>query len=118
MVERPDAGDAGNAGDAGKVSEDADDVGGDALSGGARPGRPGTFWGPSVWAGVRAGNAGNAEEELGVQPNTSAVYPTGRVALALQAPGHTAQLDWVGSGCVVLRCVLLHYMVLFVCACV
>ena len=23
------------------------------------------FWGPSVWAGLRAGDAGNAEEELG-----------------------------------------------------
>ena len=30
---------------------------------------------------LRAGDAGNAEEELGVQHNTSAVYPTGRVAL-------------------------------------
>ena len=29
------------------------------------------FWGPSVWAGLRAGDAGNAEEELGVQQNTS-----------------------------------------------
>ena len=49
------------------------------------------FWGPSVWAGLRAGDAGNAEEELGVLQNTSAVYPTGRVALALQARRHTAQ---------------------------
>ena len=48
------------------------------------------FWGPSVWAGLRAGDAGNAEEELGVQQNTSAVYPTGRVALALRAQRHSA----------------------------
>ena len=34
------------------------------------------FWGPSVWAGLRAGDAGNAEEELGVKQNMSAVYPT------------------------------------------
>ena len=40
-----------------------------------------------------AGEAGNAEEELGVQQNTSVVYPTGRVALALRARRHTAQLD-------------------------
>ena len=55
------------------------------------------FWGASVWAGLRAGDAGNAEEELGVQQNTSAVYSTGRVALALQARRHTAQLNlsWV-----------------------
>ena len=53
------------------------------------------FWGPSVWAGLRAGDAGNAEEELGVQQNTSAVYPTGRVARALRARRHTAQLDEV-----------------------
>ena len=33
------------------------------------------FWGPSVWAGLRAADAGNAEEELGVQQNMSAVYP-------------------------------------------
>ena len=31
------------------------------------------FWGPSAWAGLRTGDAGNAEE-LGVQQNTSAVY--------------------------------------------
>ena len=55
------------------------------------------FWGPSVWAGLRAGDAGNAEEELGVQQNTSAVHPTGRVALALRAPRHTAQLDFRGG---------------------
>ena len=54
------------------------------------------FWGPSVWPGLRAGDAGNAEEELGVQQNTSAVCPTGRVALALRARKHTAQLDFVG----------------------
>ena len=92
MLERPDAGDAGNAGDAGEVCEDAEDVGGDAgdcpgqfavftvfFEGRAtwhqkpvaRPGRPGMFWGPSVWAGLRAGDAGNAEEELGVKQNTS-----------------------------------------------
>ena len=59
----------------------------------ARPGRSRMFWGPSVLAGLRAGDAGNAEEELGVQQNTSAVYPTGRVALALRARRHTAQLD-------------------------
>ena len=53
------------------------------------------FWGPSVWAGLRAGDAGNAKEELGVQQNTSAVvYPTGRVALALRARRHTAQLHY------------------------
>ena len=50
------------------------------------------FWGPSVWAGLRAGDAGNAEEELGVQQNTLAVYLTGRVALARR---HTAQLDCI-----------------------
>ena len=38
------------------------------------------FGGPNVWAGLRASDAGDAEEELGVQQNTSAVYPTGRVA--------------------------------------
>ena len=47
------------------------------------------------WAGLPAGDAGNAEEELGVQQNTSAVYPMGRVALALRARRHTAQLDFV-----------------------
>ena len=36
----------------------------------ARPGRPGMFWGPSVWAGLRANDAGNLEEDLGVQQNT------------------------------------------------
>ena len=41
----------------------------------------GMFLGPNVWAGLRAGDARDAEEELGVQQNTSAVYPTGRVAL-------------------------------------
>ena len=41
--------------------------------------------------GLPAGDAGNAEEELGVQQNT--VYPTGRVALALRARRHTSQLD-------------------------
>ena len=46
----------------------------------ARPGRPGMFWGPSVWAGLRAGDAGNAEE-LGAQQNTAAVYPTGCLSL-------------------------------------
>ena len=61
----------------------------------ARPGRPGMFWGPSVWAGLRAGDAGNAEEDLGVQQNPSAVYPTGRVALALRARRHTAQQDYL-----------------------
>ena len=78
MLERPDDGDAGNAGDAGEVCEDAEDVGGDAgdfpgrfarflqccLKVGqatwhqkpvARPGRSGMCWGPSVWAGLRAG---------------------------------------------------------------
>ena len=55
------------------------------------------LWGPSVWAGLRAGDAGNAEEELGVQHNTSVVYPTGRVALALRARRNTAQLD---PGCI------------------
>ena len=29
---------------------------------------------PNGWAGLRAGDAGDAEEELGVQQNTSAVY--------------------------------------------
>ena len=53
----------------------------------------GDVWGPSVWAGLRAGDAGNAEEELGVQQNTSAVYPTGRAALALRARRRTAQLN-------------------------
>ena len=41
-----------------------------------------------------AGDAGNASEELGVQQNTSAVYPTGRVALALRARRHAAQLNY------------------------
>ena len=45
----------------------------------------GCFGVQNVWAG-------DAEEELGVQQNTSAVYPTGRVALALRARRHTAQL--------------------------
>ena len=51
---------------------------------------PGMFW-----ADLRAGDAGNAEEELGVQQSTSAVFPTGRVALALRARRHTAQLDFL-----------------------
>ena len=53
----------------------------------------------SVWAGLRAGDAGDAEEELGVQQNTSAVYPTGRVALALRAQKRRAQLDLGVSFC-------------------
>ena len=51
-----------------------------------------------VWAGLRAGDAGdagNAEEELGVQRSTSAVYPTD-ISLALRARRHTAQLDFLG----------------------
>ena len=42
-----------------------------------------------AWAGLRAGDAENAEEELGVQQNTSAVYPTGRPGFRAR---HTAQL--------------------------
>ena len=100
MLERPDVGDAGNAGDAGEVCEDAEDVGGDGgdclgrfarylqfcLKVGQRgisspsqgQGGRGCFGVQVFWAGLRAGDAGNAEE-LGVQQNTSAVYPTGRV---------------------------------------
>ena len=44
---------------------------------------PGMLWGPNAGSGLRAADAGDAEEEVGVQQNTSAVYPTGRVALAL-----------------------------------
>ena len=53
----------------------------------------GMFWGPSVWAGLRAGDASNAEEELGVQQNTSAV-----------SLRHTAQLD------------LCHCCICFICS--
>ena len=59
----------------------------------ARPGMSGMFWAPNVWAAC-LGDAGNAEEELLVQQNTSAVYPTRRVALALRARRHTEQLDF------------------------
>ena len=31
-----------------------------------KPGTLGMFWGPNVWAGLRAGDVGDAEEELGV----------------------------------------------------
>ena len=51
-------------------------------------------FGPTVWAGLRAGDAGDAEEELEVQQNTSAVCATGRVALAFQAQRLTAQLNF------------------------
>ena len=72
----------------------------DRQRGAARPGMS-MFWGPNVWAGLRAGDAGE------VQQRTSSVYPTGRVALALRA-GHTAQLD-----CVVLCCVVFCGVVLY-----
>ena len=47
--------------------------------------------------GLRPGNAGDAKEELLVQQHKSAVFPAGRVALALQARRHTAQLDSLGG---------------------
>ena len=90
-LERPDAGDAGNAGDAGEVSVFKVFFEGRTTfhKPVARPGRSGMFWGPSVWAGLRAGDAGNAEEELGVQQSTSTIYPTGRVALARRSSSKT-----------------------------
>ena len=67
---------------------DAGEVGG-CKGSVARLGMSGMFWGPTVRAGLRSGDAGDAEEELPVQQNMSAVYPAGRVALTLRA----AQLD-------------------------
>ena len=54
------------------------------------------FWGPSVWAGLRAGDAGNAEEELGVQQNTSAVYP--RVGLPSLFELKDTLRSWISGG--------------------
>ena len=66
------------------------------VSGARRKARDvGMFWGPSVWAGLRPGDAGDAEEELLVQQNTSAVYPTGRVAGILVGKG----VLWVRDCC-------------------
>ena len=76
MLERPDAGDAGIAGDAGRTQR--------MLAGMLA----------TVRVDLHGIYAGNAEEELGVQQSTSAVYPTSRVALALRARRHTAQMDF------------------------
>ena len=84
MLESSDAGDAGMLGMLVKLAYSVFQ----AKDAGCRD----MFWGPNVWAGLRAGDAGKDEEELGVQP--SAVYPTGRVALALRARRHTVQLDF------------------------
>ena len=50
------------------------------------------FWGPNVWAGLRPGAAGDAEELL-VQQSTPAVYPIQVGLPSLFELADTAQLD-------------------------
>ena len=94
MLERPDAGNAGDSGDA--VDEDAEDVGGDA---GDCPGQFARYLQCFLKVGQRSPSQGQGGRGcFGVQVFgpacvSSAVYPTGRVALALRARRHTAQLD-------------------------